>query len=152
MSAVHPLDAGDIADGPPREVPELTELNSAFWTAGEHGELQIMRCRTCGYWMHPPSPMCPSCHGTDVAPEKVSGRGRVFSYTINHRPWRPDLPVPYVIALVELPEQPGLRLTTNVVGCSPEAVRVDMPVNVRFLAQPPIFIPLFEPDTEEPSA
>lgn len=150
MSAIHTATAGELADGPPREVPALTDLTAPFWTGGEHGDLLIMRCQACGFWMHPPSPMCPSCRSTDVAPEEASGRGRVFSYTVNHRAWRPDLPVPYVIALVELEEQNGLRLTTNLVGCAPDEVEIDMRVRVRFLAQPPVFVPLFEPDTEEP--
>ena len=51
---------------------------------------------------------------------------------MNHQRWMPGLEVPYVIAIVELVEQRNLRLTTNIVGCPPEAVRIGMPVQVRF--------------------
>lgn len=152
VSVRGPDRADDVDDGPPREVPELTPITEPFWTAGKHGQLKILRCRSCRHWIHPPSSMCPSCHSLEVGYEATSGRGRILSYTVNHRAWRPDLPVPYVIAIVELVEQTGLRLTTNLVGCPPEAAAIDLPVKVRFLAQPPYYIPLFEPDTEEGSA
>jgi uncharacterized OB-fold protein len=54
--------------------------------------------------------------------------------------------VPYVIALVELPEQTGLRLTTNIVRCDPAAVHVGMAVRVVFAAVEDVFLPVFEPD------
>ena len=40
--------------------------------------------------------------------------------------------VPFVVALVELAEQPGLRLIANIRGCSPAEVRIGMPVEVVF--------------------
>jgi hypothetical protein len=42
--------------------------------------------------------------------------------------FRPD--VPYVYAIVELEEGP--RMATNIVECSPDDVKVDMPVEVVF--------------------
>ena len=62
----------------------------------------------------------------------MSGRGVVHTYTVNHQPWYPGLDPPYVVAIVALPEQEGLRLTTNIVGCAPDDVRIGMPVRVTF--------------------
>ena len=63
----------------------------------------------------------------------------------------PGPELPYVIAIVELPEQAGLRLTTNVVGCAPEDVRIGMPMRVVFEHHPDpdgdVFIPLFAPES-----
>jgi uncharacterized OB-fold protein len=58
----------------------------------------------------------------------VSGGGKVYSFTIVRRAMNPAFAedVPYVYAIVELDEGP--RLMTNIVGCAPEDVRVDMPV------------------------
>jgi hypothetical protein len=54
-----------------------------------------------------------------------------------------------VVAIIEIVEQPSVRLTTNIVNCAPEAVRIDMPVQVTFEhhADPDgdVYIPLFEP-------
>ena len=75
----------------------------------------------------------------------VSGKATVVSYTVNHMPWVPDLPVPYVFAAVELDEQPGLRLSTEIVNIDPEAVFIGMSVKVVFEQQEEIYLPLFEP-------
>jgi uncharacterized OB-fold protein len=78
----------------------------------------------------------------------------VYSFTVNHQPWIPGFDPPYVVAIVELEEDPTLRLTTNLVNCAPDAVRIDMPVRVVFEAtsDEDVHLPLFEPvpDGEEP--
>ena len=65
----------------------------------------------------------------------VSGRGTVFTYTVNYQPFNPAVPVPYVIAIVELEEQADLRIASNIVDCEPDSVYVGLPVEVRFERQ-----------------
>jgi uncharacterized OB-fold protein len=130
---------------PFRVLPRLTDGNRHFWTGGAEGRLVFLRCRACRTWVHPPAPVCPACLARDVAPEAVSGRGTVLTYTLNHHPWVPSPDHPYAIAIVEIEEQPGLRLMTNVVGCPAEAVRIGMPVRVVFEPYEDVWIPLFEP-------
>jgi uncharacterized OB-fold protein len=125
--------------------PQINDENRAFWTGGAEGELRIAHCANCGYYLHPPTPRCPKCWSEDVAPSAVSGRGSVYSYTINRQQWMPDLEVPFVLAVVELDEQPGLRLITTLVDCGPEAVEIGMPVEVTFVARGEAFVPLFRP-------
>lgn len=131
-----------------RVLPLVTEQNAHFWTGGAHGELRMLRCRACRHWIHPPAPICPACLARDVAPEGLSGRGRVATFTVNHQPWIPDFDPPYLVAIVELDEQRGLRLTTNLVNCAIDAARIDMPVRVLFEQRDDVWIPLFEPDPE----
>jgi len=69
----------------------------------------------------------------------------VATYTINHQPWYPGLDPPYVVAIVEIEEQPDVRLMTNVVNCEVEKVHVGMPVQVKFEQHDDVWIPLFEP-------
>lgn len=134
-----------MSEAPFRVLPAIDDENRFFWTSGEDGRLRFLRCQGCGQYLHPPLPRCPGCGGTDLTPEPVSGRGEVFSFTVNHQPWDGD-PEPYVIALVALPEQEGLRLTTNLVGCPVEEVHIGMPVRVRFEHRDPVWLPLFERD------
>ena len=124
-------------------VPQINDDNRDFWTAGREGELRIVRCIDCGYYIHPPSPRCPRCLSENVEPSPVSGRGRVYTYTVNRRAWSPGLEVPYVIAIVQLDEQPDLRLMTNIVGCPADEVAIDMPVRVEFREQGEAFVPVF---------
>ncbi|MEI7714741.1 MAG: OB-fold domain-containing protein [Mycobacterium sp.] len=91
--------------------------------------LLIEHCDTCGRWVHPASGQCRDCGGPLVA-RPVSGRGTVFTYTVNHHPYNPEIPLPYVIALVELAEQAGLRVAANIVGCEPDSVTCGMAVGI----------------------
>jgi uncharacterized OB-fold protein len=136
-------------DVPFRVLPAVTVDNEHFWRGGEHGELRFLRCADCGYWIHPPAPICPECLSRDVAPAAVSGRASVLTFTVNHQPWYPGLDPPYVVAVVQLPEQGDLRLTTNVVGCEPDQVDFGMEVQVVFEERSDgdasVWLPFFEP-------
>ena len=73
----------------------------------------------------------------------------MFTYTINYQPFNPAVPVPYVIAIVELEEQADLRIATNIVDCEPDSVDVGLPVEVRFerhdVDDDSVFVPVFAP-------
>ncbi|SEH88949.1 hypothetical protein SAMN04489835_5320 [Mycolicibacterium rutilum] len=126
-------------------LPPLDEHNRPFWTGGGDGRLLISRCVSCERWVSPPAADCPDCGG-ELAPRAVSGRGTVFTYTVNHQPFNPAVPVPYVVAIVELEEQVGLRLAANIVDCEPDSVHIGLPVQVRFERQgQDAFVPVFMP-------
>jgi|688.fasta_scaffold961216_2 uncharacterized OB-fold protein len=131
-----------------RPLPVLDMDNRAFWTGGAQGTLLIAACGDCGYLVHPPTDFCPSCEGRRVAPKAVSGRGTIISLTVNHRAWYPDLPVPYVVALVALEEQEDVRLVSNIVDCDPLAPRIGDRVRVKFEQCEEVFVPLFVLDLE----
>jgi uncharacterized OB-fold protein len=79
-----------LANGPSiRLLPHLSDDNRFFWTSGAEGVLRILRCNACGFFVHPPGPVCRRCLSSDLAPQAVSGRGRVESYTINYQQWIP---------------------------------------------------------------
>jgi uncharacterized protein len=138
-----------VSDKPFRVLPRLDDRNRPYWTGGEHGELRFWRCQACGWWLHPPGPICPECLSNDLAVEATSGRAVVHTYTINHQPWYPGLEPPYVIAIVELPEQEGLRVTTNIVGCDPVDVAIGTDVRVTFERYDDVWLPMFEPAGED---
>jgi len=129
-----------------RLLPEVTPETEHFWRGGSRGELVFLRCASCAYYIHPPSPVCPNCLGRDQKPEAVSGRGTVVTFTVNHQVWNPLVATPYVIALVEIDEQPGLRLLTNIVECAPEDVKIGLRVRATFLEKEDVFFPLFAPE------
>jgi uncharacterized OB-fold protein len=135
---------------PFRILPKLGDDNREFWTAGERGELRFWRCMDCGFYIHPYSPMCPRDHSKRLQTEAVSGKATVAAYTINYQPWMPGPELPFIGAIVEMVEQPALRLTTNIVNCAIDDVFVGMKVRVTFEHHPDpdgdVYIPLFEPD------
>lgn len=137
--------SGATPEKPFRVLPRVTESNEHFWRGGEAGELRFLRCTPCGTYVHPPAPICPECHSKELAVRAVSGRATVLTFTLNHQPWVPAPDHPYAIAIVEIEEQAGLRLMTNIVGCDAEDVHVGMPVRVVFEQHDDVWIPLFEP-------
>ena len=128
-----------------RPLPVINDMNGYFWRGGADGRLHIMHCDDCGLYFHPYQSACHSCGSAKVAPSPVSGRGVVLSSTINHQPWFPHVPVPYVVALVELEEQGPVRLVTNMLETPVDAVVPGMKVEVHFEQHGDIFVPLFRP-------
>jgi acetyl-CoA acetyltransferase/uncharacterized OB-fold protein len=136
-----------------RPLPQLTPFNEWFWTSGADGHLRIQGCTSCGQLVHPPVPICPACRGRGSSPTVMSGRATVVGFTVNSHPWLPsfDLAPPYAIAVVALEEDPSVRLTTNIVGCSPDQVHIGQQVAVRFEQHDDVWLPLFAPVDDAPS-
>ena len=130
---------------PFRVLPRVTDQTEPFWTGGAEGELRFLRCQACGYFVHPPGPVCPQDLSRELEWEAVSGRATVHTFTVNHQPWYPGLDPPYVVAIVTMEEQDDLRLMTNIVGCPPEAVNVGMAVQVTFEQYDDVWLPFFQP-------
>ncbi len=134
-----------MAELPFRVLPKVTPLNEHFWTGGRDGALRFLRCEACRTLVHPPQPRCPGCLESGLVPDTVSGRATVATFTVNHQAWLPGQDEPYVIAIVEIDEDPSVRLTTNLVNCAPDQVRIGMPVRAVFEEREDVWIPLFEP-------
>lgn len=141
----------DIAATPHRHLPALNERNRIFWQGGSEGKLKFYRCQACGHYIHPGAPVCPVCHSRDIAGEAVSGRATIATYTINRQRWEPGLEQPYIVAIVEIDEQPSVRLTTTIVNCAIDAVHIGMKVKVIFDHREDVWLPLFEPALFEPA-
>lgn len=129
-----------------RTLPLVSPSEEHFWYGGKNGQLFISRCQQCALFIHPTGPVCPHCLSFDVCAEAVSGSAIVSTYTINYQAWYPGLEVPYVIAIVELEEDSGVRLMTNIVNCQPEQVYIGMRVNVLFRQIDDVYLPMFEPE------
>jgi hypothetical protein len=129
-----------------KPAPVVTPETKQYWDAAQEGELQIQRCNSCGKHYFYPRPFCPHCFSDDVEWTVVSGRATLHSYVINHRPmpgWEEE--APYAIAQVELEEGP--RLMTSIVGIpnTPEALVLDMALEVTFEEQSGMMVPKFKP-------
>jgi uncharacterized OB-fold protein len=136
-----------MADIPRRVLPAIDGPTGFFWASGADSALRFLRCRSCGYFIHPPTPYCPECGARDALPDTVSGRAHLYSYTVNHQPWD-STEGTYIIGIVEIDEQPGLRLMTNLVGVELKDVHIGMPVEVVFENHHPVYLPLFRPVAE----
>jgi acetyl-CoA acetyltransferase/uncharacterized OB-fold protein len=129
-------------------LPVLTPASAWFWTSGADGKLRIQGCDDCGTLVHPPAAICPKCRSAARAPREVSGRATIVGFTVNAQQWLPDLPPPYVIAVVTLDESDDVRLTTNIVDVDPSEVHIGQRVQVRFEQREDVWVPLFAPTGE----
>ena len=92
----------------------------------------IQRCRDCQRAYFYPRPFCPRCFSFDVEWFEASGKGKLYSFVINHRPPPGFEPEPYVIAVVELEEGP--RMMTNLIDIEPDPdkIKCDIPVQIHY--------------------
>ena len=130
---------------PGRALPVPTPETQHFWDGTQAGELRLQRCDSCGKNYFPPRPFCATCGSRSVSVFKASGKAVLWSYVIHHRAV-PGFTPPYAIAVVQLAEGP--RMMTNIVDCpqTPEALQLDMELEVVFAAQTDkITLPLFRP-------
>ena len=112
--------------------PGVTEETEPFWTAAKEGRLLVERCSSCGAESFPPRGICRTCRSRDMSMVEITSRGQVYSYTVNHQRWLPDLEVPYAVVLVEFPDHPGFRVVGRLRGCEPEQARIGMVVDIGF--------------------
>ena len=135
--------SGDVRVG--RRAPQATPETQQFWDGVKAGKLLLQRCADCDNVYFPPRPFCPACASRTVDAFEASGKATLYSYVINYRP-RPDIGTePHSIAVVTLAEGP--RMMTNIVDCpqTPEALQLDMPLEVKFEPAGDGALPLFRP-------
>ena len=128
-----------------RPLPKPTPETQHFWDGAKAGELRLQTCTDCQHTYFPPRPFCSKCGSRSVEVVKASGRAKLHSYVIHHRP-APGFDPPYAIAVVKLAEGP--QMMTNIVRCpqTPEALQLDMDLMVTFEAQTDaISLPFFKP-------
>jgi uncharacterized OB-fold protein len=131
--------------GMPEHEPNV-EYNE-FWEGCKRGELLIKKCKDCGWYIHYPRPLCPKCYSWNLEWSKVSGKGKVWTWTIVTEPIDPVVEgkVPYNVVEIELDEQEGLRLVSNLIDCEPEDITMGMPVEVVFdEMSPELTLPRFK--------
>ena len=105
-----------------------------FWGAAARGELHITRCDACGCYVWYPQPPCRACGSNRLSWTRVSGNGRLFSWSVVRHAFLPQFAahLPLITALVALDEDPRVRLVTMLCDTTPDELRCDLPVHVVF--------------------
>jgi uncharacterized OB-fold protein len=132
--------------------PALANTTSLpWWQAAAEHRLVVQHCTACDHTRHPPAPLCPECRSTESDWKEIPGRGEVYTYTIVHRPIAAGQDLPYLVAVISLEESGGLRMISNLVDVSPEAVEIGLPVEVVWEDMSANFaVPRFRPARREP--
>ncbi len=118
------------------EMPMAAEFRP-FWEAVDAGRLCFPCCRACRRFHWYPLTRCPHCRSADIAWTEIAGPAAVYSWTVVSHAFDPAFRdrLPYIVALVEFRDAPGVRLVTNLIDVAPEEVRFDMAVVPAFDAR-----------------
>jgi uncharacterized protein len=129
-----------------KPLPRPYQDTEAYWDAAKEKRLVLQQCKDCGKHQFYPRGVCSHCLSSALDWVESRGRGKVHTFTVCHRAPHPGFAaeLPLVIAVIELDE--GVRMMSNIVGCDPTSVRIDMAVKVVFAEESPeITLPKFEP-------
>ncbi len=115
-----------------KPIPAITPEMRPFFEAAKRHQLVVQQCAQCGTHRFPAREICSSCLSREAQWVPVTGTGEVFSYNVMHQIYHPGFAaeVPYAVVVVKLTE--GAKLTSNLVGVPPTAIRIGMPVQVVF--------------------
>jgi uncharacterized OB-fold protein len=122
-------------------LPEITEINRPFFTAGV---LTLQQCRSCAQVQHPPHEICHHCQSDAFDYVTTSGLGTIDNVTIVHHAGDRRLAdhVPYNVVIVTPDDHPHVRIVGNVIGADNEIIEIGAPVRC-------VFTEVSDPDTDE---
>jgi uncharacterized protein len=117
---------------PKKPAPVVNPWAKPFWDACREKRLMLQKCKECEKHVFYPRIACPHCFSDHLDWVEASGRGTIYTYSVvvSNAPSAFIKDMPYVIAVIRLEE--GVQMLSNIVGCDPQEVRCDMPVEVTF--------------------
>ena len=117
---------------PDRPLPVPTPTSQPYWDALRQHRLVLQHSPSTGQWVYYPRNLAPGTLADDLEWREVTGTGVVYTFTIADRPTAPAWQgaSPQLIAVVELDEGP--KMTTELVGVAPDAIRIGMRVRAVF--------------------
>ena len=131
---MHSLEEKDLTDPTDykKPIPIPDEASRPFYEGAREHRLMLQRCSACGTWHWPVISRCPACLSTDVSWAQASGKGTLYTFALMHQILHPGFAseVPYNVAEIDLEE--GVRMSSNIIGCSNDDLRIGMPLEVTF--------------------
>ena len=131
-------------------VPDPDGRNADFYRHAATGRLHLQQCMRCSRYYHPPRYLCRECGSAEPAFVPSAGSGRVFSWTVTHRPvdaaWAAE--IPYATVVVAMDEGP--RIVGALRGLEPAKLALDLPVRAEIERVSEEFARIhFVPQTED---
>jgi uncharacterized OB-fold protein len=128
-----------------RPAPKPMNFTKPFWEAAKQKKFLLQYDPEAKKHQFNPRAISIFTGKRNLEWREASGKGKVYAFTITHRPPAPITDVePYIIATVDLDE--GVRMMVNIVNCRNDEIKTDMPVRVTWVAAGDYTYPVFEPD------
>jgi uncharacterized protein len=131
-----------------KSIPVPDPVTQFYWDAALRDELVIQGFEGTDFVQFPPEAVAEGRPDAGASkPVPVSGRGRLYAYTVLHQAFHPAFAdsVPLIIALTELDDAPGVKILTNLVDVAPADLAVGMPLEATFQKRGEWKIPQFRP-------
>ena len=112
--------------------PRTSIDTQPYWDGCLRGELRFQQCRICNEIVFHPRAACPYCWSDALDWKASSGKGEVYSFTIQHvklHPERPG-PSPRILGIAALSE--GFHMFTEFLADDPAGVRIGASIQVVF--------------------
>ena len=134
MAAIALVECNLVSASAKKPIPVADELSRPFWEAAKERRLEVQRCGSCGYYNHPPRPFCDACLGQELSFIPVSGRGRVYTFTVMHQRDVAGFEdeAPFINIVVELDEQAQLLMVSNLPIAERSKVKIGAKAEVYF--------------------
>jgi uncharacterized protein len=119
-----------------KPMPEPTPVTKPFWDGLREHKVKIQYSPSAEKYIFYPRILAPGTLADDLEWREVSGAGTLYTFTVADRPTAPPWAdaLPQFLAIVELDEGP--RLSSELVGAAPDALRVGMRVKPVFEDHP----------------
>ncbi|MBI51836.1 MAG: hypothetical protein CL779_01280 [Chloroflexi bacterium] len=132
----------------PTPDPDLLNAKE-FWEGAKKNILMLPKCNKCKKFFFYPRIICPKegCHSRDIVWEKASGKGKIYTFAIQHIAtdgWKEA--VPFVTAFIDTEENVRmLSVIANVNPEDPDSIKIGSNVTIKFdKVEDDIFMPYWE--------
>lgn len=118
----------------PKQSPVPDDLSKPFWDACNEDRLLIQNCSACDRMQFPPELACAKCGSSELDWREVSGNGRVNGYCVMYdsRVRLLQADQPFNIAVIELKDDPDIKMFSHLPGTKPNEVTIGASVMVEF--------------------
>jgi len=124
-----PVRIGEFVRGLYEPSPETKE----YWEGLGRKELLIKQCSTCKAYCHPRRMVCSTCMSNALQWVVAEGKGKIYSYSVIHRPLSPKLKGPYAVGLIELRE--GVVIFGRIIPADEQVIKIGAGANLSFNPQ-----------------
>ncbi len=110
-----------------------SSLDSApYWEGCRQGELRYQRCSACGEVVFHPRALCPYCMADALAWKVSAGRARIYSFSVQQVPLRPDVDSrgPRALGIAEVDE--GFHMFAEFIADDLDALAIGDSLEVVF--------------------
>jgi uncharacterized OB-fold protein len=109
---------------------DIPRWQMPFWDSLRSHQIRVQECSRCGTLRYHPKEACPKCQSRKAAWTRITGRGRIYTYTVVRRApskeYEPDIPYGLVHATMD----EGIRMAAGTSGLDITELQIGLDVRI----------------------